>query len=60
MCFVSLFGSGPAVPLDAMEAAAAVFPSLARPLQKYLRVRIVNLGGLFFTMAATTTISHSK
>ncbi|CAL8111848.1 unnamed protein product [Orchesella dallaii] len=29
---------GPAVPLDAMEAAAAVFPSLARPLQKYLRV----------------------
>ncbi|CAG7824252.1 unnamed protein product [Allacma fusca] len=27
----------PAVPLDAMEAAAAVFPSLAKPLQKYLR-----------------------
>jgi hypothetical protein len=35
--FVSL-KPGPAVPLDAMEAAAAVFPSLARPLQKYLRV----------------------
>jgi vang-like len=29
---------GSAVPLDSMEAAAAVFPSLARPLQKYLRV----------------------
>jgi vang-like len=29
---------GPAVPLDAVEAAAAVFPSLARTLQKYLRV----------------------
>lgn len=29
---------GNAVPLDSVEAAAAVFPSLARPLQKYLRV----------------------
>lgn len=28
---------GPCVPLDAEEAAQAIFPSLARPLQKYLR-----------------------
>ncbi|BFZ13687.1 hypothetical protein BsWGS_16726 [Bradybaena similaris] len=29
---------GPAIPMDPQEAAAAVFPSLARALQKYLRV----------------------
>uniref|UniRef100_A0A0B7ADE0 Vang-like protein n=1 Tax=Arion vulgaris TaxID=1028688 RepID=A0A0B7ADE0_9EUPU len=29
---------GPAIPMDPNEAAAAVFPSLARSLQKYLRV----------------------
>ncbi|XP_052214074.1 LOW QUALITY PROTEIN: vang-like protein 2-B [Dreissena polymorpha] len=30
--------TGPAVPMDPQEAAQAVFPSMARPLQKYLRV----------------------
>ena len=30
--------AGPAVPMDPQEAAQAVFPSMARPLQKYLRV----------------------
>lgn len=29
---------GAAIPMDPMEAAAAVFPSMARPLQKYLRI----------------------
>lgn len=29
---------GSAIPMDPGEAAAAVFPSMARPLQKYLRV----------------------
>lgn len=28
----------PAIPMDPQEAAQAVFPSLARALQKYLRV----------------------
>lgn len=30
--------SGPAIAMDPNEAAQAVFPSMARPLQKYLRV----------------------
>ncbi|XP_052804333.1 vang-like protein 2-B [Mya arenaria] len=30
--------TGPAVPMDPQEAAQAVFPSMARPLQKFLRV----------------------
>ena len=30
--------SGPAVPMDPYEAAQAIFPSMARPLQKYLRI----------------------
>jgi len=29
---------GPAVPMDPYEAAQAIFPSMARPLQKYLRI----------------------
>ena len=29
---------GPCQPMDCHEAAQAVFPALARPLQKYLRV----------------------
>lgn len=33
-----LFFLGPCVPMDAHEAAQAVFPSLARSLQKYLRI----------------------
>lgn len=30
--------SGPAMPMDSMEAAQAIFPSMARALQKYLRI----------------------
>ena len=30
--------SGPAIPMDPQEAAQAVFPSMARSLQKYLRI----------------------
>jgi vang-like len=30
--------SGPALPMDSFEAAQAIFPSLARALQKYLRI----------------------
>ena len=30
--------SGPTSPLDSYEAAQSIFPSIARPLQKYLRV----------------------
>ena len=33
-----LYISGPAIAMDPQEAAQAVFPSMARPLQKYLRV----------------------
>merc|ERR1712088_1039653 len=29
---------GPSSPLDSYEAAQSIFPSLARPLQKYLRI----------------------
>ncbi|KAF0301063.1 Vang-like protein 1 [Amphibalanus amphitrite] len=29
---------GPAIPMDPHEAAQAIFPTMARPLQKYLRV----------------------
>ena len=29
---------GPAIPMDPMEAAQSIFPSMARALQKYLRV----------------------
>ncbi|XP_037082013.1 vang-like protein 2-B [Pollicipes pollicipes] len=29
---------GPAIPMDSHEAAQAIFPTMARPLQKYLRV----------------------
>lgn len=29
---------GPALPMDSMEAAQAIFPSMARALQKYLRI----------------------
>ena len=29
---------GPAIAMDPQEAAQAVFPSMARPLQKYLRI----------------------
>ena len=29
---------GPTSPLDSYEAAQSIFPSLARPLQKYLRI----------------------
>jgi vang-like len=29
---------GPAIPMDPMEAAQAIFPSMARALQKYLRI----------------------
>ncbi|KAG8183565.1 hypothetical protein JTE90_025125 [Oedothorax gibbosus] len=29
---------GPAIPMDPHEAAQAIFPSMARPLQKYLRL----------------------
>lgn len=29
---------GAAVPMDPYEAAQAIFPSMARPLQKYLRI----------------------
>jgi len=36
--FVCVCVAGTGVPLDCAEAAAAVFPSLARPLQKYLRL----------------------
>lgn len=30
--------AGPTSPLDSYEAAQSIFPSIARPLQKYLRV----------------------
>ena len=30
--------SGPTSPLDSYEAAQSIFPSIARPLQKYLRI----------------------
>ena len=30
--------AGPAIPMDPMEAAQAIFPSMARALQKYLRI----------------------
>ncbi|XP_076333181.1 vang-like protein 2 [Tachypleus tridentatus] len=30
--------SGPAIPMDSTEAAKAIFPSMARALQKYLRI----------------------
>lgn len=29
---------GPAIPMDPMEAAQAIFPSMSRALQKYLRI----------------------
>ena len=29
---------GPTSPLDSYEAAQSIFPSIARPLQKYLRI----------------------
>ena len=30
--------AGPAIPMDPLEAAQAIFPSMARALQKYLRI----------------------
>ena len=33
-----IFPTGPSSPLDSYEAAQSIFPSLARPLQKYLRI----------------------
>lgn len=33
-----MYNAGPAVPMDPYEAAQAIFPSMARPLQKYLRI----------------------
>ena len=37
-CIVSFLLLGPAIAMDPQEAAQAVFPSMARPLQKYLRI----------------------
>ncbi len=34
----TIFHLGPAIPMDPMEAAQSIFPSMARALQKYLRV----------------------
>lgn len=36
--YVCLFSGGAAIPMDPNEAAQAVFPSMARALQKYLRI----------------------
>ena len=33
-----LYTAGPTSPLDSYEAAQSIFPSIARPLQKYLRI----------------------
>lgn len=35
-CF--FFPSAPSSPLDAYETAQSIFPGMARPLQKYLRI----------------------
>ena len=36
--FLNMLLSGPTSPLDSYEAAQSIFPSIARPLQKYLRI----------------------
>lgn len=33
-----LLAAGPAVPMDSQEASEAIFPSMARALQKFLRI----------------------
>ena len=35
---ISPLAAGPALPMEPHEAAQAIFPTVARPLQKYLRV----------------------
>ena len=36
-CIIVLF-SGPSSPMDPYEAAQSIFPNIARPLQKFLRI----------------------
>merc|ERR1712071_103770 len=45
---------GPAVPMDPYEAAQAIFPSMARPLQKYLRITRSNRSCSIWPFASVT------